>query len=176
MFEPIYLTENLNEKFEQLNRDNVQNFNLRSLFGGKKKSGSEMTDEERAELMMKRRREVAGIQSEMGLLDKITVTPGKPKPAKLPKGFSETKARVREANEKTLLGSLVDALGGALSGETEKAAEWTPEQEAKAKVIGNVTVSGKRELYTRNEKFVFYTILAVLVIIAIILILKRNKK
>lgn len=175
MFDQVHLTRDLSQDYISMNRDAVQNFNLRALFGGKK-SKKEITDQEAAELMQKRRAEVKQIQDENGLLDKITVKPGKIKPAYLPKGFSETQKRVREANEKTLLGSLIDTLGNALAGEEKQPDNWTPEQEAKAKTIGGVTVTGNRSLYSRNEKIVFYTIIALLVIIAIILILKRNKK
>lgn len=174
MFEQIILTDDLSRDFDELNKQTVENFNLRALFGGKKNK-KEMTDQEAADLMNKRRQEVKQLQEENGLLDKITVKPGKPKPAYLPKGFNETKARVREASEKTLLGSLIDTLGNVLAGE-ESPKPWTPEQEAKAKMIGDVTVQGTRSLYTRNEKIVFYTIIALLVIIAIILIIKKNKK
>jgi len=173
MFDQIHLTKDLSADYEGMNRQSVENFNLRALFG--KKSKKEITDQEAADLMNKRRQEVKQLQEENGLLDKITVKPGKVKPAYLPKGFSETKKRVREANEKTLLGSLIDTLGNALAGE-ETPKPWTPEQEAKAKVIGDVTVQGTRPLYTRNEKIVFYTIIALLVIIAVILIIKKNKK
>lgn len=174
MFDQVHLTKDLSADYEGMNRQSVENFNLRALFGGKKEK-KEMTDQEAADLMNRRRQEVKQLQEENGLLDKITVKPGKIKPAYLPKGFSETKKRVREANEKTLFGSLIDTLGNALAGE-ETTKPWTPEQEAKAKVIGDVTVQGTRSLYTRNEKIVFYTIIALLVIIAVILIIKKNKK
>lgn len=175
MFDQVHLTKDLSAEYEGMNRQSIENFNLRALFGGKKEK-KEMTDQEAADLMNRRRQEVKQLQEENGLLDKITVKPGKIKPAYLPKGFSETKKRVREANEKTLFGSLIDTLGNALAGEEKQPDNWTPEQEAKAKTIGGVTVTGNRSLYSRNEKIVFYTIIALLVIIAIILILKRNKK